>query len=256
MYEITIRFYEELNDFLRGYPKKQDIHYSFRGKRSIKDLIETFGVPHVEVDLILVNSLSVGFDYSVQDGDRISVYPMFELLNIKTLSELRDEPLRETSFILDVHLGKLAKYLRLMGFDVDYEKYRDDPELAEISMKEKRILLTRDRQLLMRKCVDRGMIIRNNKPLLQIVEVLDRLDLWNAVKPFDRCLQCNGLIEYIATESEAFAEIREKIPPKVYQWCDEYYRCRNCGSVYWKGSHYEKMIALIEKIESERKLKD
>lgn len=105
----SIRFYEELNDFLRGYPEKEDLPYAFSGRRSVKDLIESFGIPHVEVDMILVNGDSVGFGYRVKDGDRISVYPIFERFNIEGISRLRPEALRDPRFIADVHLGQLAQ---------------------------------------------------------------------------------------------------------------------------------------------------
>ena len=109
MYRITIRFYEELNDFLPPAQRKKDIIHAFRGRRSVKDLVESFGVPHVEVDLVLVNGASVDFSYIVSDGDRISVYPEFETLDVGDVSRLRPEPLRDTRFVLDVHLGKLAR---------------------------------------------------------------------------------------------------------------------------------------------------
>lgn len=253
---ILIRFYSELNDFLRNHPKKEDIRYSFQGRRSIKDLIESFGVPHVEVDLILVNGISTGFDYIVKNGDRISVYPMFESCNIEAISKLKRKALRDTKFVLDVHLGKLALYLRLLGFDTDYRNFRDDAELAEISKEQQRILLTRDRQLLMRSIVEKGLIIRNTDPFLQIVEILNRLDLWDVVIPFSRCTVCNGKIIEIHKEDEAFIHIFNELPHKVKSWCKEIYKCTNCGKIYWKGSHYDKLMIFIEKIMNERKVKD
>ena len=129
-YRVTVRFYEELNDFLRRDRRKRDIEFSFDGRRSVKDLIESFGVPHVEVDLVLVNGESVGFDYIVADGDRISVYPVFESLDIRNVTRLRPEPLRDARFVLDVHLRKLAHRLRLLGFDAVFDGRLDDPDLA------------------------------------------------------------------------------------------------------------------------------
>lgn len=249
---VVIRFYAELNDFLRNYPKKEDLKCSFQGRRSIKDLIESFGVPHVEVDLILINGISVGFDYIVKNGDRISVYPMFESCSIEAVSRLGKNALRDTKFVLDVHLGKLARYLRLLGFDADYLNLRDDTELADISKDQKRILLTRDRQLLMRSIVERGLIVRNTDPFLQIVEILNRLDLWNDVNPFSRCLNCNGRITEIPKTDEEFLSIYTELPDNVKLWCAEIYRCTNCGRVYWKGTHYEKLAILVERIMNER----
>ena len=246
MYRVTIRFYEELNDFLPQQDRKRDIEVSFSGARSIKDFIESLGVPHVEVDLILVHGASVDFNYLIMDGDRISVYPVFELLPIGGITRLRPGPLRQTRFVLDVHLRKLARRLRLLGFDTDYGENRDDPELAEISARENRILLTRDRGLLKRKIVTRGLIIRNTDPEEQVIEVLQRLHLRDSIKPFTRCIACNGEIAAVDMGSETFTSLRDSIPPGVLAWCREYYVCTSCGKVYWKGRHYDRMCAMVE----------
>ncbi len=247
-YNVTIRFYEELNDFLPWEMKKKDMVVENTDRRSVKDLIESLGVPHVEVDLILVNGESVDFTYIIREGDRISVYPEFERLDISSVTRLRPAGLREPRFVLDVHLRKLARRLRMLGFDVDYQKHRDDPELAEISQREKRILLTRDRQLLMRRNVDRGFMVRNTDPEKQVIEVLERLDLWKKIEPFRRCTECNGMVKPLPVGSDRFEKEKSRIPAGVISWCDEYYICDWCGKIYWKGSHYEKMKAMIEKI--------
>jgi len=247
MYRITIRFYEELNDFLSRERRKRDIDCTFNGRRSVKDLIESFLVPHVEVDLILVNGESVDFNYIVRDGDRISVYPVFESFDIGRTTMLRPKPLREIKFVLDVHLRKLARRLRLLGFDVNYAEHRDDPELAHISQSEGRVLLTRDRQLLMHRIVDRGLYVRNTDPEKQVLEVLERLDLWEGIRPFSRCIKCNGSVESLDYEG-AGEDIILKIPPGVREWCTEYYRCASCGQIYWKGSHYDKLLLIVKKI--------
>ncbi len=245
-FHVTIRFYEELNFFLPRQMRKQDIIVDFGGRRSVKDFVESMGVPHVEVDLILVHGRSVGFDYIVRDGDRISVYPLFESLDITGVTRLRPEPLRESRFVLDVHLRKLARNLRLFGFDTDYEKERDDDELARIAEEEKRILLTRDRQLLMRRVVDRGLYVRSTDPDGQIREILARLDLSRQCHPFTRCISCNGLLERL--DSPVDATILAEIPPGVRSWCDEYHVCRKCRRLYWKGSHYEKLQKKVNDI--------
>lgn len=218
----------------------------FDGRRSIKDLIESLGVPHVEVDLILVDGVSVDFSYIVADKNRISVYPLFETLDISTVTHLRPRPLRESRFVLDVHLRRLARYLRLFGFDTEYEDDRDDDELAFISNSEKRILLTRDRQLLMRRIVDRGLYVRNIDPNLQIKEILTRLDLYSQCHPFSRCISCNGILKEI--DSREWKEIVAEVPPGVSAWCREYHRCTRCRGIYWKGSHYDKLRKKVEDI--------
>jgi len=247
MYAVTIRFYEELNFFLTRDKRKTDLKSNFTGRRSVKDFIESFGVPHVEVDLILVNSEPVDFSYIVKDRDRISVYPVFERLDITGVSGLRPKPLRRPRFVLDVHLRKLAKRLRLLGFDVDYSKDRDDAELASVSQNESRILLTRDRQLLMHRIVDRGLYVRNTDPEKQINEILDRLDLRKSCTPFSRCIECNGEIYKLDIENLK-PEIILSIPKGVLECCNEFFACSLCKRIYWKGSHYDRLVEIINKI--------
>ena len=154
--EAEFRFYEELNDFLPLARRKVDFSCEFAGTPAVVDLVEAIGVPHTEVDLILVDGTSVGFGHRLCGGERVAVYPVFELLDISPLNHLRPEPLREPCFVLDVHLGRLARYLRLLGFDVLYETDYEDAQIAAISCAEGRIVLTRDKGLLKRGAVQRG----------------------------------------------------------------------------------------------------
>lgn len=247
-FHIIIRFYEELNDFLTPPGKKEDISFVYKGKRSVKDLIESFGVPHVEVDLIMANGEPVDFDYAVRDGDRLSVYPVFERLNIGGISGLRERPLRDSRFVLDVHLGKLARDLRMLGFDCLWNPDWDDPDLACISAEEQRILLTRDRGLLKRKIVSRGLAVRSDDPETQLKEVMEKLDLKDRIEPFTRCLSCNGRIGRLEPGSPLFEKLKPCIPPKVLEVNREFSWCPVCGKVYWKGSHYDSMMRRIEKM--------
>ena len=238
---VHFRFYEELNDFLPPNRRKQEFTVPFRSQNSIKDMIESIGVPHTEIDLILVNGESVDFSYLVQADDRVSVYPVFEALDISNVTHLRPKPLRRTRFVLDMHLGKLARYLRLLGFDTLYSNDCDDEELANISAAgDKRILLTRDYGLLKRKQVTHGYFVRNDQPSLQIREVLKRFDLLDAIQSFKRCTQCNGLIEPIAKE-----KVLDRLPQGVAKMNDEFAMCDSCERVYWKGSHYDRMQKII-----------
>ncbi|HNR88483.1 MAG TPA: Mut7-C RNAse domain-containing protein [Spirochaetota bacterium] len=249
MYRITIRFYEELNDFLPRGKRKRDVDVAFPGRRSVKDLIESLGVPHGEVDLVLVNGASVDFSRIVADGDRISVYPVFESLDILPVTRLRTAPLRDTRFVLDVHLRKLARRLRLLGFDVDYRENRGDAELAEISTRERRILLTRDRRLLMRRIVERGVFVRATRIDAQVAEVLDRLDLRGSISPFTRCIECNGRMRSLPIDSPECSPALDAVPPGVRAWCREFHRCDGCGRVYWRGSHYDRLRRVVEALD-------
>ncbi len=247
-----IRFYEELNDFLPKGKRRRDIEWSFSGERSVKDLIESFHVPHSEVDLVLVNGKPVEFNERVSDGDRISVYPVFELVNISKISPLRNKPLRNPSFICDVHLGTLTKKLRLLGFDTVFDPSLDDPDLVNVAQREKRILLTSDRYLLMRKNLTRGVFIRPGDVNDQLEYIMNRLDLFSLADPFTRCLACNGTLNSFEKGGRDYLSLSEKIPPKVKSRFTEYSQCECCGRVYWKGTHYEKLLAFVKEIE-ERK---
>ncbi len=189
------RFYEELNDFLAEELRKRVFPYEFKGWPSIKDTIEAIGVPHTEIDLILVNGESVAFDYRLHGGERVSVYPVFESLDIAPLVHLRAKPLRDTKFVVDVHLGKLAKKLRRLGFDTSFSKDYSDSEIVERSLRENRIILTRDRCILKRSAVRHGYWIRNNKVKEQLKEVVTRLQLEKSTTPFTRCSGANVSLE-------------------------------------------------------------
>jgi uncharacterized protein len=237
------RFYEELNDFLPAIQRYSTIEKPFELSATVKDMIESLGVPHPEVDLIVVNGESVDFGYRVQDGDRVAVYPVFESLDISPVVRLRPEPLRETRFTVDANLGRLARYLRLFGFDVTYEPALADPELAATSRAEKRLLLTRDIGLLKRSIVTHGYYVRADDPREQMVEVLRRFDLAGAARPFTRCTVCNTRL--VRAEK---ADVAEKVPASSFERFDVFRICPGCERVYWEGSHMPRASRLVEEI--------
>ena len=235
MPEISIRFYEELNCFLPKGWKKETVTIPFREKTPVKALIEECGVPHTEVDLILANGESVPFDYRLQPGDRISVYPVFEALDISQLSKVRPTPLRSVRFVLDVHLGKLAMLLRMLGFDTQYSNDFADEQICTIANRDHRIILTRDRGLLKRRSVTHGCHIRAQNPRQQLMEVVRRLDLTGCCSPFTRCLRCNTPL----------VDVPEKVGKN-----HRYRTCSACGRLYWRGSHWRNMQSLVRKVVS------
>ena len=237
----NFRFYAELNDFLVPERRFTEFAYGFLNVATVKDRIESLGVPHTEVDLILVNGQSVDFTYRVQDGDRISVYPVFEAFDIAGLARLRPEPLRDARFVLDVHLGRLAAYLRMLGFDALYQNRCADECLAEISHHERRILLTRDVGLLKRGSVTHGYYLRATQPRQQLEEVVRRFDLARLAKPFSRCLRCNTLLAHVGKD-----QVRHQLPAQVALLHDEFLRCPDCGRAYWKGGHFRRMRQWID----------
>jgi len=241
--KVHLRFYEELNDFLPGAYRKKEICHKITGNPSVKDIIEALGVPHTEIDLVLINGVSVGFDSQLHDGDRVSVYPVFESIDIAPVLRLRPAPLRITKFICDVHLGKLARQLRMLGFDVLYDRTSTDFEIIYRALKDKRIILTRDQGILKQKRVTHGYWIRSTQICEQLPEVINKFDLCNQIKPFARCMICNGLIKEV--EKSAIIGLIEKNTAMYYE---EFYKCSHCNKIYWKGSHYKKMENRIKKI--------
>lgn len=241
--KATFRFYAELNDFLTPERRYHRFTYEVPGNPAVKDSIEALGIPHTEVDLILVNGESVDFTYRLQDGDQVSVYPVFESVDITDMIRLRPAPLREVRFVLDTHLGRLSGYLRMLGFDAVYSNDCDDDELAKIASQEKRILLTKDRGLLKRNMVTHGYCVRGIHPREKLIEVLRRFDLFQQVQPFTRCIRCNGLLESISKE-----EVLNLLPPKVKEGHDEFHRCQSCNQIYWKGTHFERMQRFLERV--------
>src|SRR5918911_4340902 len=173
MSRVSIRFYADLNELLPCDKRQRALTFEFTLPSSIKDLIESFGVPHTEVDLLLVNGQPVGFAYVIGDGDRVSVYPPFKAIDISSATRVRPPALDAVRFVLDIHLGKLAALLRLLGFDTLYRNDYGDDELAHVSAGESRVLLTRDRGLLMRNAVVYGYCVRQTEPRRQLVEVIE-----------------------------------------------------------------------------------
>jgi len=241
--QASFRFYEELNDFLPSMKRKISFMVSFKGSPSVKNIIEEMGVPHAEIDMILVNGNSVDFSYRLKNDDQVSVYPVFESLNISNIQRLRPTPLREPKFVLDVHLGRLSKYMRLCGFDSLFQRDLNDREIINISSSEHRIILTRDRDLLKAKLVTHGYWIRSSGPEGQLIEVLKRFDLKNSLNPFTRCLECNGILQNVSKK-----EIIDLLQPRTRNYYAEFKKCTGCGKVYWEGSHYERMKNFVKTV--------
>lgn len=212
----------------------------------MKDAIESLGVPHTEIDLILVDGVSVGFDRRLRGGERVAVYPEFERFDITPIHRLRPAPLREPRFVADVHLGTLARYLRLLGFDTRYgNALVDDAELAELTSREKRILLTRDVGLLKRKVVERGQWLRSRDPERQVEEVVAALHLQRAIKPFTRCMACNGLLMAVAR-----TDVAGLVPPRAFRRFRAFKQCADCRRVYWRGTHFARLQRLVAKVKA------
>ncbi len=233
MSQITLQFFGALRYFLPASRAGGPFDYAFDQKISIKHIIESCGVPHPEVGVIRANDKPVDLSYHVQPGDSILVFP------IETGQVESTEPAR---FVLDNHLGKLADYLRLLGFDTLYHSEWDDEQLAQVAFDQSRILLTRDRGLLKRKIVTRGYCVRHDLPDDQVEEVIRQFGLTGQVTPFIRCPRCNGLLASVEKSA-----IIDRLQPLTCRFYDEFTQCQDCGQIYWKGSHYQRMQPFIER---------
>ncbi|RQN34086.1 Mut7-C RNAse domain-containing protein [Paraburkholderia tropica] len=239
----TFRFYEELNDFLAKPLRRRDFRCACARDATAKHMIEALGVPHTEVELILVNGESVGFEHPLADGDRVAVYPKFEALDIRPLLRVRAEPLREPRFIADAHLGGLAQLLRLAGFDTLYDNHFADNAIEQLAGAEHRIVLTRDRELLKRRGITHGCYVRALKPRAQLDEIVERLDLAASARPFRLCLMCNAPLRRIARD-----EVSARVPPGVFERHTRFVTCDVCERVFWEGSHWRRMRTLIDDV--------
>jgi len=243
--DVNIRFYAELNHLLPTTLRDSSFDYEIKKTRSVKDLIESIGVPHTEVDLIFVDDESVDFSYQVEGGEQIRIYPPSNNFDNAALVHNQPTALADPRFLLDVHLGRLATYLRMLGFDTLYRNDYDDPTLANISAQQSRILLTCDRKLLMRKTIAHGYLVISRKPRQQIHEVLKRFDLFDYQSERARCLRCNGIIQTVSKQA-----IATQLLPLTKKHYDEFFQCDSCNKIYWEGSHHKKIQTLVATVKA------
>ena len=224
-------FHGRLNDFLHRDQRERQIPVDFLGRQSVKHLAESLGVPHPEIGRIQVNGRDETMGRITQDGDQVEIYP------------IENRRLVEPRFLLDCHLGRLTAHLRMLGFDCIYQNHFDDPVMADIVQREERILLTRDRHLLMRKIILHGYCLRSLDSFEQLAEVIHRFELIDQIRPFHRCLRCNHPLEAVTKKT-----VLNRLKPLTKQYFDEFHICPACEQIYWKGSHYEQMRSLIDQI--------
>ncbi|EJF10453.1 Mut7-C RNAse domain-containing protein [Pontibacter sp. BAB1700] len=234
------RFHGSLNDFLRPRQRNTSISYTYAEHQTLKDMMEAMGVPHVEVREVLVNGERSSLSQRLEEQAQVEVYP-FEGGEAELLAGIA-----ERRFVLDVHLGTLARSLRMLGFDTVYEQHLHDAELVRLAYEEQRILLTRDVNLLKHKAIPAGYWLRSQQTEEQLQEVISRYKLADQLRPFTRCMVCNGHIVQVEKQ-----EVLEQVPPKTRLYFEEFYQCQQCRRVYWKGSHYERMQELVRQIEAQ-----
>ncbi len=255
MKKVQLRFYGPLRDFLSeehltgNLPGQSKFFiYKFQGRQTTRDIIEAQRVPHTAVDLILIRGKPVDLSYLVQSGEYLSIYPAWRNFELSPEDKLIPVLPAETKFVLDAHLGKLASYLRMLGFDTLYRNDFDDPELASLASETPRILLTRDRGLLMRRQVKLAYFVRSDYPAVQLEEVLERFELLERIPEIRRCPVCNRALEKVSKQ-----EILDRLEPLTKKYYQKFSRCPDCNKIYWQGSHYKQLEELLQKIEKKIK---
>jgi len=243
MKQAHFRFYAQLNDFLPLAQRSVTFPWEFELSAAVKDMIEALGVPHPEIALILVNGWPADFSYQVQDRDSISVYPVWRSLDVSEVTAVLANAPHRLHFALDTHLGRLAAYLRMLGFDTVYWTEGGDEDLARTCSAEDRILLTRDRGLLKRTVIRTGYYVRETDPRRQLQEIVQRFELTGVIQPFRRCLRCNALLRVVSKGS-----VRNRLREQTARHFDEFWICPQCDRIYWKGSHYEHMKRFLERL--------
>lgn len=243
MGQAVFRLYAGLNDLVRSSAENGLTIVEIAGHETVKHLIEALGIPHTEIELILVNGSSAGIDYIVQVGDRVAVYPHFSTFELEQFPDGDQAVFKKPQFVLDVHLGRLAELLRMLGFDCRYQNDYDDLQLVQISKTENRILLTRDRGLLKRKAVTSGYLIRSKIPEQQAVEVIRRYQLISDINLLSRCAKCGGLLKTVSKE-----EVNNQLEPITRAHYQNFQQCESCQQIFWKGSHYSQLDDMLQGI--------
>jgi uncharacterized protein len=242
-FTIWLRFHGDLHFFVGSKAGDAVIERRLAEKTSIKDVIEACGVPHPEVDLILIDDQPVGFGHTLANDAKAEVFPVQNPRTARTDKLL--QTIGISRFVSDGHLGGLTRNLRLLGFDVAYSQDADDRQLLELMARENRALLTRDRRLLMHAIVQHGYYPRSQNADEQTIEVVRRFDLSELIAPFTRCLRCNAPLEEAAK-----ADIIDKLEPLTKIYYNQFRRCPACKQIYWPGSHFPKLQKRIEEIRS------
>lgn len=227
----TIHVHGELADHLPFGRGGRPLVTSFALPVGLRDLVQSTGIPHVEVGRVEVDGVAAWWDRSLDGDVAAEVWPRYPL----------PHPDPDPRFLLDVHLGKLARLLRLLGLDAVHRREAEDDDLAREAASSGRILLTRDRGLLMRGALSRGRWIRATDPEEQAAEVLAGFRLDTATRPFSRCMECNTPVTQAPPDTV-------DVPAGVRSRHRAFRYCPGCGRVYWPGTHAERLAAAVGRI--------
>ncbi len=243
---VLVRCYAELNDLLPPELRFRDITLRMPTPCSVADVLTAVGTPESRVDLVLCNGTSVTSEASLADGDRLSVYPVFETFDVSAITRMRDRALRTTCFVADVHLGSLARFLRMLGFDTFYEHTCTPETLVAVSVSEGRVLLSRSRSLVRDPRVSHSLFVESPDPRTQLIGVMRHHHLTSSIHPFTRCIECNSPVVPIDRQA-----VLSRLPDSVRSRDLDFRMCRRCDRIYWDGSHVAHMRTFIDRVIAE-----
>ena len=241
--QALFRFHDELGELLAAERRGRAFAIPIDRARSVKDAIESVGVPHTEVDLVVVDGAAVGLGHLLRGGEAVEVHPRLDSALFPGAAALKPPMAGAPLFVADTHLGKLARHLRMAGFDCAWDNAWDDDEIAAIAGVRAAAILTRDKGLLMRREVARGRFVRATESEAQLAEVVKAFGLAPLMRPFTRCRECNVALEEVSRES-----VLGRLPPKVRELYTSFKRCPGCERVYWEGSHYARMRGVLARL--------
>ena len=237
---IIINFHEQLNFFLKRGHKGRGIEYPLTRRASVKDIIESFGVPHTETGCILFNNTPVDFSFIPASCGTLQVDAIPTPFKLRQPSLLRPEPADNIKFIADVNVIKLGKLLILLGFDVVFSPSWSDGKIADMADKTGRIVLTRDTGLLKRSKIVFARRIRADLPYDQLVETILFFGLTPFISFFSRCTKCNKKLKPVSKR-----EVLDLLEPKTKLYFNSFFQCPECKKVFWQGSHYDNILKKI-----------
>ncbi|WP_299983347.1 Mut7-C RNAse domain-containing protein [Desulfobacula sp.] len=243
--KIFIQLERQFDFFLTNDKNGNRFEYFLSRKASVKDIIESLGVPHTEVGRIDFNDQEVDFSYIPLSQGVLHVHAIHPPFTVLSPSVLRPIPLNSMKFIADVNVIKLGRLLILLGFDVNYSSFYSDIEIADIAETEYRIVLTRDTDLLKRKKIIFAKRIQANLPYDQLIETIIFFGLQNLISFFSRCTACN--IKLVTTAKKDVIHLLE---PKTKRYFNTFFQCPQCKRVFWKGSHYDNIQKKISSLHS------
>jgi uncharacterized protein with PIN domain len=233
---VRLVFHGELVELLNKNGTPGSIRELLR-TAPVKDLVESQGIPHTEVGSIVTSSGEErDFRYTPDFGETLHIHPHEPPVDVTKGTVLFPRPFEKIRFIVDVNVGRLAKLLRIGGFDTLYNPKWGDGEIAEKAHTEERVLLTRDRELLKRNAVLRGRLIRSFDPWGQFGEVITFFGLGEKIDLFSRCPRCNKLLEPVKKE-----DVIDRLEPLTRLMYDSFTICPRCGQIYWQGSHHSRI---------------